>query len=189
MNKELVMHVIEVTDPLNGKTEWMFENGEIPDDGTVRDLTDKELTELGFRIRLGKCPVGLFYKNDNIEVGEFGCKRFESLDDVKEYTSKNKVYTIGGKFGSHDNSYVIRILELSEDHNFDYSEPFENIYIGVDQYCYKNGRDHLSREDKCSIVKATIESINCFKKAATITPDFFKTLDEVQSYISEIPKH
>jgi hypothetical protein len=189
MDKELVMHVIEVTDPLNGKTERMFENGEIPDDGTVRDLTDKELIELGFRIRLGKSPVGLFYKNDNIEVGEFGCKRFESIDEVKDYTTKTKAYTIGGKFGSHDNSYVVRILELPEDHDFDYSEPFENIYIGLDQYCYKNGRDYISREDKCVLVKNIIENINSFTKAATITPDFFETLDAIQTYISEIPKH
>lgn len=190
MDKELIMHVIEVVDPLDGKTQNMFTNGEIIDDGTIiRDLSDKELKEMGFRIRSEKCPVGLFYKNGSIEVGEFGSKRFESIDEIKEYTSKTKAYTIGGKFGSHDNSYVIRILELPEDHDFDYSEPFENIYIGVDQYCYKNGRDYISREDKCVLVKNLIENINSFTKAATITPDFFETLDAIQTYISEAPKH
>ncbi len=124
-----------------------------------------------------------------MEVGEFGTKRFETVQDVKDYTSITKAYTIGGKFGSHDNSYVIRILELPEDHDFNYAEPFENIYIGVDHYCYKNGRDYISSEDKCNLVKTIIESINTFSKAATITPDFFETLDAIQSYISETPQH
>jgi hypothetical protein len=183
------MVVTEIVDPLNGKTEWMFKDGEIPDNGTVRDLTVKELKDLGFRVKDDKCPVGLIYKDKTVGVFEFATKRFESIDAVKDWTSKNKAYTIGGKYGNHNDSYVIRIVELPNNFDYDYAEPFVKIYIGVDQFCYKNGRDHISREDKVKIVEDIISTIERFEKPLKITPDFFETLDATQTYISKVSQH
>jgi hypothetical protein len=84
----LLVTVIE--DPHNGKTHFELEESEELDVGQIEDLSDKEIIDLGLKIN--KSPVFLHWTDMIRNVSESKTKKFNSLEELKEFISDKRVY-------------------------------------------------------------------------------------------------
>lgn len=86
--KFLLVTVLE--DPHNGKTHFELLEGEELDVGQIEDFTDEQVIDLG--VNLNKKPVFLYWLNLDLKVSESRSQKFESVADIKEFTSTRQIY-------------------------------------------------------------------------------------------------
>lgn len=123
-NMKMIFEEVYVLDPLNGKAPPFVPSvpGEELDVGQVRDLTDEELIELGITVMKHKCPVFLYWYDNQFSVGEMSSRRFDSKEDVKLFFENTNHLSLGGRFHTVKNVYVIRYKEFPYDYDNELSE-------------------------------------------------------------------